>query len=158
MNSAVMFSKASDEWATPRDFFERIRAEFDLMVDAAAVRSNALCPAYFGPDNPSNPDGLTADWRQYGGVSRIWCNPPYSRCREFVAKAAAERRRGVLSVLLLPARTDTRWFHESLWQSGAAGYIGPRPGIEIRFIQGRLKFGDGKNSAPFPSMVAVFRP
>lgn len=158
MNSAVMFSRASDEWTTPRDLFEGLRAEFDLTVDAAALRHNALCSDYYGPDNLDNPDALAADWAELGTWRRHWCNPPYSRCREFVAKAAAERQRGVLSVLLLPARTDTRWFHESLWQSGGAGYIGPRPGIEIRFIKGRLKFGDGKNSAPFPSMVVVFWP
>ena len=91
-------------------------------------------------------DALTTLWmpRSY------WCNPPYSRCREFVAKAAQERERvGALTVMLLPSRTDTRWFHDHVWQ---------KPGVEIRFIKGRLKFGDGKNSAPFPSMVVVFRP
>ncbi len=156
MNSALMFSKASDEWSTPQAFFEPLAREFDLCVDAAAAAENTKFPDYFGLDRGR--DALSEDWRQFGSMSRIWCNPPYSKCREFVAKAAQERLRGVLTVMLIPARTDTRWFHEHLWQGGQAGYHGPRPGIEIRFVKGRLKFGDGKNSAPFPSMVVVFRP
>lgn len=158
MNRVVMFSHAKDEWSTPRDFFEPLRAEFDLTVDAAATRDNALLPDYFGPDHPRNPDGLTADWRQFGSLSRIWCNPPYSRAWEFVAKAAEERLRGVLTVMLVASRTDVIAFHKHLWQSGQAGYHGPRPGIEIRFVKGRLKFGGSEHGAPFPSMVVVFRP
>lgn len=162
MNSALMFSKASDEWSTPQEFFDGLDAEFRFVVDAAATVTSAKVGTYYGPDrsHPGYADALLVDWSQWlkFGTGRHWCNPPYSRCREFVAKAAAERRRGVLTVMLLPARTDTRWFHESLWQGGGAGYIGLRPGIEVRFIKGRLKFGDSKNSAPFPSMVVVFRP
>lgn len=156
MNRAVMFSKASDEWATPADLFEALRREFDLCADAAATAENTKFPDYFGLD--CGKDALSENWRQFGSLSRFWCNPPYSKCREFVAKAAAERLRGVLTVMLLPARTDTRWFHEHLWQTGAGGWVGPRPGIEVRFIKGRLKFGISKDSAPFPSMVVVFRP
>jgi site-specific DNA-methyltransferase (adenine-specific) len=162
MNNALMFSKASDEWSTPQDFYDALDAEFHFVVDAAATADNAKVGTYYGPDrsHPGYADALAVDWAQWlrFGTGRHWCNPPYSKCREFVAKAAQERQRGVLTVMLLPARTDTRWFHDHLWQGGQAGYRGPRPGIEIRFWRGRLKFGGNNNSAPFPSMVVVFRP
>ena len=114
MNTAVMFSKASDEWATPQAIYEALHAEFHFEVDAAATRDNKKCPAYYGLDHvlPCYQDALIADWREV--ATRHWCNPPYSRCREFVAKAAAERVRGVLTVMLVAAWTGTRWFHEHL--------------------------------------------
>jgi hypothetical protein len=84
-----------------------------------------------------------------------WLNPPYSKCREFIAKAAAEARKGCTVVCLVPSRTDTRWWHEHVWD---AEKHQPRPGVEVRFIKGRLKFGGSTNSAPFPSVVIVFRP
>lgn len=159
MNNALMFSSASDEWSTPQDFYEAYRAEFDLLVDVAATRENAKSPDYFGPDNvhPGKRDGLTADWSQFGTLSRCWMNPPYSRGlqRKFIAKAAEERRNGVLTVGLLPARTDTNAFHAHVWD---AEKHQPREGVELRLVKGRLKFGGCKNSAPFPSMVVIFRP
>lgn len=82
-------------------------------------------------------------------------NPPYSRCREFIAKAAHEATKGATVVCLVPSRTDTRWWHDFVWNNLAHRTY---PGVEIRFVKGRLKFGDGKNSAPFPSVVIVFRP
>jgi site-specific DNA-methyltransferase (adenine-specific) len=153
MNSAVMFSRASDNWTTPQHFYDALHAEFMFCVDAAATRDNRKCVRYFGPDHSFTDcrDALTAAWVPLPH----WCNPPYSRCREFVAKAAHERLTGALTVMLLPARTDTRWFHEHLWDARTHR---PQTGIELRFVKGRLKFGDGKNSAPFPSMVVVFRP
>jgi hypothetical protein len=84
----------------------------------------------------------------------VWCNPPYSLAKAFVAKAAAEQRLGVTSVLLIPARTDTRYFHEHIWDKALHR---PRPGVEVRFLKGRLKFVGATNSAPFPSMIVVFR-
>jgi phage N-6-adenine-methyltransferase len=160
MNSALMFSKASDEWATPLAFYVPLDAEFDFALDAAATADNSKCSMYLGPDHAQQAcrDALTCDWNRILGSSiadqSVWLNPPYSRCKEFVAKAADERRRGVRTVMLMPSRTDTRWFHEHLWD---ADKNTTRPGIELRFVRGRLKFGDGKNSAPFPSMVVVFR-
>lgn len=156
MNSALMFSKASDEWSTPQEFYDAMHAEFGFCVDAAASADNRKCVRYYGLDHPfgEGRDALAAKWASVPH----WCNPPYSKCREFVAKAAQERLRGILTVMLVPARTDTRWFHEHLWQSGQAGYHGPRPGIELRFVKGRLKFGGATAGAPFPSMVVVFRP
>src|SRR5687767_12523761 len=107
MNNALMFSSATDEWATPQAFYDAYQREFDLCVDVAASKDNCKCPDYFGPDNiyPSRRDGLTADWSQFGTLARCWMNPPYSRGLQgkFVAKAAAERLKGVLAVALLPA-------------------------------------------------------
>ena len=157
MNSALMFSKASDEWPTPEDFYQSLHGEFGFDIDAAATRQNAKCPDYYGlgytgGDRPRNHgDALLVNWLK----GNHWCNPPYSLCREFVAKAAQERLRGVLTVMLIPSRTDTRYFHERLWD---ANKHATRPGIELRFVKGRLKFGGQKNCAPFPSMVVVFRP
>jgi len=149
-----MFSKASDEWATPKDFYDKLDAEFTFGVDAAACQDNKKRPLYYGIDGGlgCQGDALTQPWI---ADRAHWLNPPYSRCKEFIAKAAEERRKGVLTVALIPARTDTRYFHDHLWDVTRHG---ARTGIELRFVRGRLKFGDGKNSAPFPSMVVVFRP
>jgi phage N-6-adenine-methyltransferase len=157
VNAAVLFSSATDEWATPQAFFDVLRAEFDLCVDVAATAENRKCPDYFGPGSRQGEDGLAADWRQFGSLSRCWCNPPYSRGLQgkFIAKAAAERLRGVLTVMLLPARTDTKAFHAHIYD---ASKWAPRPGVEIRFIPGRLKFVGAVNGAPFPSMVVIMRP
>lgn len=158
MNSALMFSKASDEWSTPQDFYGALHAEFHFEVDAAATRQNAKCRAYYGLDDggstyePCFGDALASAW---GHHLAHWCNPPYSLCREFVAKAAAERLNGVLTVMLIPARTDTRYFHAHLWDAETHT---ARPGIELRFVKGRLKFGGSTAGAPFPSLVVVFRP
>lgn len=151
MNSALMFSKASDEWSTPQDFYDALHEEFDFDVDAAAQAGSAKSDNWYGPGSALMSDALVGPWP----CATYWCNPPYSRCREFVAKAAAERLRGSLTVMLVPARTDTRWFHEHLWDAQAHR---TRPGIELRFVKGRLKFGGAANGAPFPSMVVVFRP
>jgi phage N-6-adenine-methyltransferase len=158
MNSALMFSKASDEWSTPQELFDALHAEFNFTLDAAASSANAKCPLWFGPEmgTPFN-DALRIDWwiGYRPDLEAVWLNPPYSKCREFIAKAALEARRGVKVVCLVPSRTDTRWWHEHVWD---ADKHQPRPGVEIRFIKGRLKFGNSENSAPFPSVVIVFRP
>lgn len=140
MNTDVMFSSKTDLWETPQDLFDRLDAEFGFDLDACALPQNAKCAAYYTPEQ----DGLSQPW---DGV--VWCNPPYGRnIGKWVQKAHEENRRNNnYIVMLLPARTDTRWFHDYIL--GKA---------EIRFIRGRLKFGGSKNSAPFPSMVAVFRP
>ena len=136
MNPA-MYSSASDNWETPQDFFDALNAEFHFTLDAAASDENAKCARYFTKVQ----DGLAQDWT---GV--VWCNPPYGReVGRWVAKAAKSAEKGAVVVMLLPARTDTRWFHD---------YINGR--AEVRFVKGRLKFGGAKSSAPFPSMVVVF--
>jgi phage N-6-adenine-methyltransferase len=147
--TAVMFGKASDEWTTPQAFWLTLHEEFDFEIDAAASRDNAKLPVYFD----AHIDGLVAHWHDC--ASRAWLNPPYSKCAEFVAKADMERQHGVTTVMLIPSRTDTRWWHAHIWDRDTHQ---PRPGVEIRFVKGRLKFGDGKNSAPFPSVVVIFRP
>lgn len=140
MNTDVMFSSKTDLWETPQDFFDELDAEFHFTLDACALPENAKCARYCTPEQ----DGLSQPWT---GV--VWCNPPYGRnIGKWVQKAREENRRNNnYIVMLLPARTDTRWFHDYIL--GKA---------EIRFVRGRLKFGGSKNSAPFPSMVVVFRP
>ena len=154
MVQAVMFSSATDEWETPQAFFDALDREFHFTLDVAASMLNAKCGAYLTQED----DALGIEWGMcgYAGPMVCWCNPPYSRGlqKKFIAKAAAERLKGVTTVMLLPARTDTKAFHAhiydaSLWQA--------REGVEIRLIPGRLKFGGAANSAPFPSMVVIFR-
>lgn len=139
MNADVMFSSKTDLWETPRDFFDKLDAEFHFNLDVCALPENAKCAAYYTPEM----DGLSQPW--YG---RCWCNPPYGRqVGRWVAKAAQSAAEGATVVMLLPARTDTAWFHDYIY--GRA---------EVRFVRGRLKFGGSTNSAPFPSMVVIFRP
>ena len=134
-----MFSSKTDLWETPQKFFDGLDAEFHFDLDVCAIPENAKCSAYYTPEM----DGLTQPW--YG---RCWCNPPYGReIGKWVKKAAQSAEEGSLIVMLLPARTDTRWFHEYIY--GKA---------EIRFVCGRLKFGGGNCNAPFPSMICIFRP
>lgn len=131
-----LFTSASDEWSTPQDFFDRLDDEFNFTLDVCANAENHKCERYFTHAE----DGLKMNW----GGEVIWCNPPYGReIGKWVAKCAAHKG---TAVMLLPARTDTRWFHDYIY--GKA---------EIRFIKGRLKFGNSKNSAPFPSMVVIFK-
>lgn len=139
MNTQVMFSSATDMWATPQDFFDNLNNEFRFEIDVCATAENAKCKTFYTKEQ----NGLEMPWN---GV--CWCNPPYGReIGKWVERAYTSSVGGATVVMLLPARTDTKWFHEYIY--GKA---------EIRFIKGRLKFGDSKNSAPFPSMVAVFRP
>ena len=139
MNTAVMFSSATDLWATPQWLFDDFNAEFGFTLDACALPSNAKCAKYFTPEV----DGLAQDWS--GEV--VWCNPPYGReIGKWVKKCAEESKKNNTTVVaLLPARTDTRWFHEYIYHKA-----------EVVFLRGRLKFGDAKNSAPFPSMIVIF--
>ena len=135
MNRDLMFSSASCEWSTPDAFFRALDAEFHFTLDVCATPQNAKCRKFFTKEQ----DGLSKNW----GGHVCWCNPPYGRQIGAWVKKAAEGDSTV--VMLLPARTDTAWFHDYIY--GKA---------EIRFIRGRLKFGGSKNSAPFPSMVVVF--
>lgn len=147
----VMFSKKSDEWATPQDFFDRLNEEFSFVIDAAATADNTKCHLWFGPGGVHDDALVVAEW----GRGPVFLNPPYSRCYEFVSKAAEQRVRGTTTVLLIPARTDTRFFHQYIYDPGAHRF---REGMTVRFMKGRLKFGGGANSAPFPSMLVIMRP
>lgn len=140
INKEAMFSSTTDLWATPQKFFDELDREFHFGLDPCATVENAKCEKFFTKDD----DGLTKNW----GGQNVFCNPPYGRdIGKWVKKAYEESRKdNTLVVMLLPARTDTKWFHE--WIYGKA---------EIRFIKGRLKFGDAKNSAPFPSMIVIYK-
>jgi site-specific DNA-methyltransferase (adenine-specific) len=134
----ALYSSQTEEWETPQAVFDALDAEFHFTLDAAANHTNSKCRCWLD----SNDDALTKPWP---GV--VWLNPPYGKdMRKWMAKAKAEADAGATVVCLVPARTDTRWFHESVY--GRA---------ELRFVKGRLKFGDGNGSAPFPSLIAVFR-
>jgi phage N-6-adenine-methyltransferase len=158
--SAVVFSRASDEWRTPEALFVELDAEFGFDLDVAATAENCWKENYIGPDRrrPDRTDALECHWRWLASSQKpavCWCNPPYSKVGAFVEKAASEARDGATVVMLLPSRTDTKYWHRFIWD---AEKHQPRPGVEIRFIKGRLKFGNSQNSAPFPSVVIVFRP
>ena len=147
MQSAVMFSRASDNWSTPQDFWDSLNEEFHFVLDAAATAENTKCPRYLSCTG----NALTADWTPY---RMIWLNPPYSQCRKFIAKAADAAKHGATVVCLVPSRTDTRWWHERVWDRSQHA---ARPGVEIRFLKGRLTFGGATAGAPFPSVVIIFR-
>ena len=137
MNTDVMFSSKSDIWATPNEFFKNLNSEYNFTLDPCALPENAKCKKYYTPEQ----DGLKQDWSN----EIVFCNPPYSEIEKWVEKAHKETFNGAKTVMLIPARTDTRWFHAYIYKK-----------YEIHFIKGRLKFGDQKNSAPFPSMLVVF--
>tara|TARA_R110000765_G_C18574116_1_gene565468 strand:+ start:114 stop:590 length:477 start_codon:yes stop_codon:yes gene_type:complete len=146
-----MFSSKSDNHTTPRDLFDQLNREFSFDWDAAATKENALVShgAYFGPDHyaPHCRDGLEVQWFCQGWT---WCNPPYGRALPAWTRKAAHEKvaHGASSVLLVPARTETRW-----WRNYVANGAD-----EIRFMHGRLKFSGAKNSAPFPSAIVIYRP
>ena len=140
MNTKVMFSSASDNWPTPQDLFDQLNEEFDFDLDPCASANNAKCAQYFTKEQ----DGLKQNW----GGKRVFCNPPYGReIGKWVEKCSKEATKAnTLCVMLIPARTDTKWFHNYIYNKA-----------EVRFLKGRLKFGNSKNSAPFPSMVVIFK-
>jgi len=140
MNKDVMFSSKTDNWATPTEFYNTLNEEFHFNLDPCADEFNHKCEKFYTVEQ----DGLKQDWGGY----RVFCNPPYGRdISKWVKKAYNEgHKNNTLVCMLIPARTDTKFFHD---------YILNR--AEIRFIKGRLKFGGSKNSAPFPSMLVVYR-
>lgn len=141
MQSEVFFSSKNDDWATPQSFFDQLDAEFHFTLDPCASSENAKCRKFY----TQHEDGLAQDW----GGEVVFCNPPYGRkIADWVKKCCEESGKpNTTVVMLIPARTDTRYFHEFIYHRAT----------EIRFIRGRLKFGDGKAPAPFPSMVVVYQ-
>lgn len=135
MINKALFSSTTDMWETPKDLFDKLDEEFKFQTDVCAIKQNAKCKRFYTPEQ----NGLKQIWT---GV--CWCNPHYGRGIEKWMKKAYESSATV--VCLVPARTDTKWFHDFVL--GKA---------EIRFIRGRLKFGNSKNSAPFPSMLVIYR-
>lgn len=159
-----MFTSSTDDWETPQNFFDKLNQEFEFKIDVCANSENAKCNKYYDSEN----DGLIHEWN-----GSVWMNPPYGEpeqpckknCKkkkcvnrgyhihkyipgviDWTKKAYLSSLNGATVVCLLPARTDTKWFHEYCTKG------------EIRFIRGRLKFGGAKWNAPFPSMVVIFKP
>lgn len=137
MKTDIVYSRKSDEWATPQALFDQLDKEFHFTLDPCASDANHKCETFFTKED----DGLSKKW---GGVA--FCNPPYSRIAKWVQKAFEEAKDGTTVIMLIPSRTDTRWFHDYIYGKH-----------EIRFIKGRIKFEGAKYNAPFPSMVVVMR-
>lgn len=135
----IHFSSKSNEWATPQYFFDEVNAKYHFTLDTCATSENAKCVNYFTPEQ----DGLKQDW----GNNIVWCNPPYGReIGKWVKKSYDAAMNGALVVMLIPARTDTKYFHEYVIKGS------------VKFIKGRLKFGNSKYPAPFPSLLVEFLP
>lgn len=136
---SVHFSSTTNEWATPQEYFDAINAEFAFTLDPCCTEENRKCARYFTAAD----DGLAKPW----APERVWMNPPYGRAIGlWMAKALYESHQGATVACLVPARTDTAWWHDYAVKG------------EVRFIRGRLKFGGHENNAPFPSALVVFRP
>ena len=136
MVSKVMFTSNTCEWSTPQDLFDKLNSEFNFELDVCASKDNHKCERYFTKED----DAFLNKW-----TGRVWCNPPYGRDIARWVEACANHSN--ISVMLLPARTDTKWFHKFIYNN---------PNAKIRFIKGRLKFNNAKNPAPFPSMIVIF--
>jgi phage N-6-adenine-methyltransferase len=137
---SVHFSSESVEWYTPQDFFDKLDAEFAFTLDPCCTHENAKCAMHFTKED----DGLQQSWHG----QTVFMNPPYGReIGQWMKKAYDScNQNGATVVCLVPARTDTAWWHDYAMKG------------EIRFIRGRLKFGGAAFNAPFPCAVVVFRP
>ena len=137
--TAGVFSSTTDLWATPQAFFDELDREFHFTLDPCANAENHKCPKYFTAED----DGLKQDWEGH----KVFCNPPYGRAiAAWVKKCHDEAQKpDTMCVMLIPARTDTSYFHDYIYHQA-----------EIRFIRGRLHFNESPQGAPFPSMVVVF--
>lgn len=135
----VMYSSATVEWETPQDLFDALDKEFHFTLDPCSTDANAKCAKHYTKEH----DGLSQDWTG----ETVYCNPPYGReMSKWIRKCYEHFIRGGTAVMLIPARTDTKAFHEYIY--GKA---------EIRFLRGRLRFNNSKNSAPFPSMIVIYK-
>ena len=140
MNTELMFSSKKMDWTTPQDFFDELNQEFEFTLDVASSKENHKCNKYFTEEE----NGLIQDWSN----NVCFCNPPYGReIKKWVKKCYEEgKKENTIVVMLIPARTDTSYFHDYIYNKS-----------EIRFIRGRLRFGDGKSPVPFPSMVVIYK-
>jgi phage N-6-adenine-methyltransferase len=138
MDTSVHFSSASDDWPTPQDFFDDLNREFNFTLDPCSDEKNHKCASFFTAAD----DGLSQEW-----TGRVFMNPPYGRTiGKWMQKAFESVSTSCeVVVCLVPARTDTAWWHDYAMKG------------EVRYIRGRLKFGGHKNSAPFPNAVVIFR-
>jgi len=134
---SVHFSSKTDEWATPQDFFDKVVEEFGKFdLDPCCTVESAKARNFFTKES----DGLNRFWH-----GKVWMNPPYGReIGKWMKKAYESAVDNTMVVCLVPARTDTKWWHDYAMEG------------EVRFIRGRLKFGGHKNSAPFPSALVIF--
>ena len=139
MLSKGLFTSNTGEWETPQDLFDKLNKEFNFKLDVCATKENAKCKRFFTKEDNA--------WKQEWSEMN-WMNPPYGReIGIWVRKAFMNAKKyGKTTVALLPARTDTKWFHNYIYKKA-----------EIRFLKGRLKFSKSKDSAPFPSMIVIFR-
>jgi site-specific DNA-methyltransferase (adenine-specific) len=138
INKGLMSSNTA-EWATPLAFYDELNREFGFTLDPCSTAENHKCDKYYTKAD----DGLSKDWS--GEI--VFCNPPYGReLPKWVKKCHEESARGATCVMLIPARTDTSYFHDYIYGKH-----------EVRFIRGRLHFNESKQGAPFPSMVVVMR-
>lgn len=136
--SAAMFTSKTDMWDTPQEFFDKLNEQYHFDIDVCATPQNAKCTTFFTPEQ----DGLAQEW-----FGTCWMNPPYGRSiSKWVRKAyESSIKNGATVVCLVPARTDTAWWHDYCMRG------------DITFIRGRIKFGNSKDNAPFPSAVVVFK-
>jgi site-specific DNA-methyltransferase (adenine-specific) len=157
-HNSVMFSRKGDEWETPQKLFDLLNEEFHFGTDAAATSKNTKCGNYY---EESSCNAMWIDWFRDAELSQVppifFLNPPYSKIGAFIKKAYEESLKGATIVCLIPARTDTRYFHDYCMKAS-----------ELRFVKGRLTFtnktlpsyrvdGNFKSSpAPFPSVIVVF--
>ena len=139
INKELMFSSEDETWYTPQDFFNSLNNEFKFTLDPCCSVETAKCSKFY----TEKEDGLIQDWQG----ETVFCNPPYGKkIKDWVKKCYFESKKPLTTVvMLIPARTDTSYFHDFIYNKS-----------EIRFIRGRLKFGDSKNGAPFPSMVVIY--
>ncbi len=138
MNNELMFSQETDIWDTPQWLFDALNKEFGFTLDPCTDGTNSKCKKFYSIYD----SGLLKNWE----TETVFMNPPYSQCYDWMHKAYGASRDGATVVCLVPSRTDTDWWHKFAMKG------------EIRFIKGRLKFGEATNSAPFPSAIIVFRP
>lgn len=135
----VYYSSKSNEWATPQNLFDELNDEFNFTLDPCATDENYKCSKHFTIED----DGLSKDWSN----EVVFMNPPYGReIKKWIKKAYEESLNGATVVCLIPARTDTTYWHDFIFDKAD----------DIRFLRGRLKFGNSKNSAPFPSAIVVY--
>ena len=142
---SVLWSSASVEWSTPADLFDRLDRRHHFTLDAAAMADNAKVANWLGPDHPDpeRHDALVRDWAADSGGGTVYLNPPYGKSiGAFMAKANTV---GVKVVCLLPARVDTKWFHQ---------WCLPH---DVQFLDRRLRFNGHAKDAPFPSCLVVIR-
>lgn len=140
--SRVVFSSGKSDWRTPKELFERLDRQWGpFALDAAASADNALCASFYDAEV----DALKQDWSEH---ERVFVNPPYGRTvlDRWVNKAVEESVKGARVVMLLPARTDSAWYHDLVKLCA----------FHVEFIRGRVRFSGSKAGAPFPSMVVVF--